>query len=656
MNATVRRALRVLLALLGADVLLVLCAGVSPLGHAGGRGLAARLVLTAVLLVALPVRRRALWLLLLPALLQFHSVSGRLSGDGASYYAQLRSLARDGDIDLANEYEALGLLDRPELRVPTRTGLRRTVFSVGPALLSLPFFAVGEALGRILALLGLSVDLSGYGPVHVNAVALGGLLYGFAAVWLVESTLRRHFATGTARLVALLLWGATFLHWYMVQQPVMSHTQSAFMAAAFVWHWDRRRSLPRARDALVLGLLGGVALCVRWQNAILLVLPALDLAVALVRAPRAERGGVAVRSAVRLALMTGPALLGALPQALVWRALYGEWLLGAPPQGTDFVRLGRPFLLETLFSSRHGLLSWTPVLWAGFLGFVPLLRRRPGLGAPLLLPLLALTYVNACSGDWWAGGSFSNRRFDSLLPILAFGMAAAIEALRRALRRHPMLAPAVLAAVLAGWNVPLAAARARGTLPADDTVSFGDLVGGVAATVSDGVGSPTTWPASWLFAWRHGLPPSRFDALEGRYLFYRQNNQRGCIEPGEIAYEPQLAGDWTAREETTSGAARTLDGQGRIYVGLDVPQDLLLAVRAAAETATPFTVTVNGRPAGGLTAGPGWTTGRLRIPGAVWRRNLNVLELRTGQPVQVRGLRFERDGGEAPAPCGMEAP
>jgi hypothetical protein len=654
-STALRRGRWLPLAALAADVLRVLVGG--PSSGVGAGGLALRLLLLALLLVVLPVRRRALWLLLLPALLHFHTVSGRLSGDGASYYAQLRSLARDGDIDLANEYQALGLLDRPELRVPTRTGLRRTVFSVGPALLGLPFFAVGDAVARLQGLQGRPADLSGYGPCHVNAVALGGLLFGFAAVWIVESTLRRHFAARTARLAALLTWGATFLYWYMVQQGAMSHTQSAFLAAAFLWQWDRSRPPARLRDAVALGLLGALALCVRWQNALLLLLPVLDALAAVARARREDRAAQALRLARRLLPLGAAAALGLVPQMLVWHALHGEWWLGAPPQGTDFVRLDRPFLLETLFSSRHGLLSWTPALWAGFLGFVPLLRRRPALAAPLLAPLLALTYVNACSGDWWAGGSFSNRRFDGLLPILAFGLAAAVEWARRALRRRPALAAAVPVLLLAGWNVPLAIARARGTLPADDTVAFDQLVGGVAQTFADGVGSPTTWPASWWFAARHGLSPARFDTLVGRYLFYRQNSQRGCVEPGATAHEPQLAGGWGGREDDGAGGAlRVLDGEGRIYVGLDLPQDLVLAVRAAADASTRFSVDVNGRAAGDAGAGPGWTTARLRVPAALWRRDLNVVTLRPQAPLRVRGLRFERDAGEPSAPCGLEGP
>jgi hypothetical protein len=43
-----------------------------------------------------------------------------------------------------------------------------------------------------------------------------------------------------------------------------------------------------------------------------------------------------------------------------------------------------------------------------------------------------------------------------------------------------------------------------------------------------------------------------------------------------------------------------------------------------------------------------------RVPAALWRRDLNVVTLRPQRPVGVRGLRFEREGGEPPLPCGME--
>src|SRR6185503_2174199 len=93
------------------------------------------------------------------------------------------------------------------------------------------------------------------------------------------------------------------------------------------------------------------------------------------------------------------------------------------------------------------------------------------------------------------------------------------------------------------------------------------------------VGSPPTWPASWLFAARTGLPPDRYDVLVGRYLFYRQNNQGGCVEPGRGAFAPQLEGAWSVADVGPDPVGVLDAPGGRVWVGLDVPEDLTLALR-----------------------------------------------------------------------------
>jgi hypothetical protein len=243
-----------------------------------------------------------------------------------------------------------------------------------------------------------------------------------------------------------------------------------------------------------------------------------------------------------------------------------------------------------------------------------------------------------------------------VLPVLAFGTAAALDALRGLLRRRPLLLPAAAVAVAASWNVPLAFARARGRLPADDAVAFHRLVEGMATTTADAVGSPPTWPASWIFAARTSLAPSRYDTVVGRYLFYRQNNQRGCMEPGIAGTEPQLAGGWGDRLDTPAGPARALEGTGRVFAGLDLPEDLTLSLRGQADAPRRVALEVNGHTAGAVAVGPGWTTGSLRVPRALWRRDVNTIALTPEGRVLVRGLRFERAAGEPPAPCGMDAP
>ncbi len=645
---------------LTAALLLVLVTG-RPSGFAFAAGLAG--VLGLALLAGFLQRGRAfrerhrgtlvLLLLLLPALVQFHAAGGRMGGDGVSYYVYVRSLVKDLDLDFTNEYEHYGLLDREDIRIPTRTGLRRSIFAVGPGLAAIPPFLVGEAAARAGHALGLATDTSGYGPLHVNAVALGGLLYGFSAVLLVHAVLRRHFAGGTALLAAVIVWWATFLHWYMVQQPIMSHASSAFGAALAVWRWERRRQGRTTLGWLALGLVFGFAMCLRWQNGVLLLLPAWDL----VFRWRAE-GRAGLAAAVRSgAVLTVGTLVGALPQMAAWKVIYGEWVLRYPPHGTDFLRLDHPFVLQTLFSSRHGLFAWTPVFWIAYLGFLPLLRRRPQIAWPLLGPLLLMTYVNMCSGDWWAGGSFSNRRFDSLLPVLAFGFAAGIDGLRRVLAARPEWMVAAVAAVLVTGNAATLGAVARGALPTDRPVAFPSVVGESARVMADAVGSPTTWPASWVFAWRERRPPGQYDRLVGKYLFYRQNNLGGEIRVGAPEDEALLGEGWGDTVERDGVKGRLLGGRARLFAPLDVPEDLRVALRARPEGATAtVSVAVNGRPIGRVAlAGADASSPGLAAPASLWRREINEVTLDAeGAPVWVAAVDFVRPGA-AGTPRGARA-
>jgi hypothetical protein len=344
-------------------------------------------------------------------------------------------------------------------------------------------------------------------------------------------------------------------------------------------------------------------------------------------------------------LLAAGTAIGALPQMLAWRALYGVFLLPAPPHGADFLRLDHPYVLHTLFSSRHGLLSWTPVLWAGFLGFFPLLRRRPAFAGPLAAALVVMTYVNMCSGDWWAGGSFSNRRFDSALPLLALGLAASLEAARRFLTRRPEAALLLAGAAFAAWNLTLVEQVRRGLVPRDDTVDGPVLAGQAAQVFSDALGFPTTWPASWVFAAETGLSPGRYDRLAGRYLFYRQNNLGGRIDVGDD--EGVMLGEgWTRpkRDEGAGPAYRILPERARLFAPLDVPEDLEVAVHARPdEGAALVTVFVNGLPAGRFVAEEGaFDDHRVFAPRALWRRELNDVVLAADRPLRVASVTFRR--------------
>ncbi len=570
-------------------------------------------------------------LLLVPALaLQLALPVPRLDADAVEYYSHVRSLYIDGDLDFANEFAHFGILDRYDKTNLTATGHRRTIFSVGPSLMWMPFYAAGDVAARIL---GARED--GYSRYHIRAVTLASLFYGVVGSLLVFGVMRRRFPFPEAAMSTLVLFYATFLIWYAVYEPVMSHSGSFFFAALTlaVW-WPERHSLSDKR-AVVLGLVIGLGATVRWQSAVLLLLPAFSLLPPLrMRPARAVVVGLATLAAFGV---------GALPQLLAWKAIFGSFLLADPPHGADFLRLDHPYLLQTFFSSRHGLLYWTPLLWAGFVGLLVLARRDLRTAIMLLVPVAIMSYVNACSGDWWAGGSFSNRRFDSLLPLLALGIAACAQWLRLTVARKPGAAACGAALALIAWNFAFMDQYGRNRIPRDDTVSFARVTENSADFVSEWVGTPMAWPANWIFAARHDLPVQKYDLMVGQYLFYRQNNLAGVIDIGDDRVDPALLGEgWARRHACDEGVCRTIEGRARLFVPLDVPQSLAVVLRARGRG--HLSVAVNGRPVAMLPLLPDLEELRFQVPDGYWRRELNELALETGPggEAAIDRVRFER--------------
>ena len=325
---------------------------------------------------------------------------------------------------------------------------------------------------------------------------------------------------------------------------------------------------------------------------------------------------------------------------VAWHVLYAVWILHHPPHGTDFVRLDHPFLMNTLFSSRHGLLSWTPVFWGGYVGYVSLLRRRFAWSWPLAVLLAVMTWINACSGDWWAGGSFSSRRFDGVLPLLAAGLAATLSVAVHIVARHPR--PAVAAALVpfAIWTALL---RRPASSSGARSMGFAALVGENARTFSEALGSPQTWPASWIFAWRHRRSPAQYDLLVGRYLFYRQNNLGGLVDLGTADDDALLGDGWSERGAADGVSFRRMKGSARLFAPLDQAETLELRIRARSASAQAVTVFVNDRAAGTFSAGPEWAEGVLVVEQSYWRRELNEVRFTThGTELHVDSVLFRQ--------------
>ncbi|PKO18632.1 hypothetical protein CVU37_04390 [candidate division BRC1 bacterium HGW-BRC1-1] len=113
------------------------------------------------------------------------------------------------------------------------------------------------------------------------------------------------------------------------------------------------------------------------------------------------------------------------------------------------MRWGQPEVWNLLFSGWNGAFYWHPILAVGAVGLLAGLvipRRLWSAHAGMVAAVAVAVYVNACAGDWWAGSSFGMRRFASLLPFFAVGLAAVYARLpRRVLGLLPMWSALVVA-------------------------------------------------------------------------------------------------------------------------------------------------------------------------------------------------------------------
>ena len=261
------------------------------------------------------------------------------------------------------------------------------------------------------------------------------------------------------------------------------------------------------------------------------------------------------------------------------------------------------------------------------------------------VPLALMSYVNACSGDWWAGGSYSNRRFDSVLPLLALGLGASLAWLMDAAHRRPMRVAWAVGSAFVLWNQLLMVQYRGKKIPADDTVSFAAVAGYNAKLFGRYAGTPLAWPANWAFARAHDLPAARYDLMAGKYLFYRQNNLGGLVKVGDGRADPALfAGNWSAPAPCGEATCRQVLGRARVMAPLDVPEDLDVVVRAFGRGT--LSLAVNGTEVASFPLEAEPRGFRVRVSRQHWQRELNDVSLSVGDgdAAYVERVVFERTG------------
>ena len=409
-------------------------------------------------------------------------------GDGVGYYAFARAPLIDHSLNFEHDYIAANTrfrearLDehgRPKQTFRTRTGHLENHFTVGPAMLWAPFLLLAHGGVLVARALGSQVAADGFSVPYRLAMALGTAFWGFLGLLLAFRVARQYAGDLCAFLATLAIWWASSLPAYMYFNPSWSHAHSAFAVSLFVFYWHQTREQRTLRQWFVLALIAGLMLNVYYANAMLLVILVVEALRDYTAAFRREAGtGAAVSQLfAKHSLFAGVTLLCLLPTFVSRYIVYGN------PFETGYAPVQNwawrsPYFFAVLFSSEHGLFSWTPLLLFATIGLVLFKWREPRVGTPLLAGALAFYLFIGCYPDWAGISSFGNRFFISLTPLFILGLSvllARVAALFRSQRAAVAAASVVFAAFML-WNAAFMFQWGEHLIPPRGPISWSEMI------------------------------------------------------------------------------------------------------------------------------------------------------------------------------------
>ncbi|MBK8339636.1 MAG: hypothetical protein IPK99_06355 [Flavobacteriales bacterium] len=258
-------------------------------------------------------------------------------------------------------------------------GSRLSLFTIGVALLQLPFFLLGHLCAWVV---GTARD--GYSAPYALAQFLGTAIYVALGAQAMLRVLLRSTDGVAALLAVLLLVFATNLFYYAVYEPGMSHAYAFALGACLLLITEEQRTHWTARGHLLLCTVGAVLILVRPLHAVFVLVPLLW------RTRNTEEIMERLRWWWRkpwaTALGMGIAALFFIPQLLYWKMITGRWLLftyGTKGEGFDW---SAPHLWDVLVSHQNGWLIYTPLMAFALIALV-IQCRAQGSGARTVLML-----------------------------------------------------------------------------------------------------------------------------------------------------------------------------------------------------------------------------------------------------------------------------
>lgn len=332
-----------------------------------------------------------------------------LKQDVVQYYSYLPATFIYGDLTMSYARTSPFWQDKIWGHI-TPEGAYVQKYTMGLAILYSPFFLAGHATAHLS-----SAPTDGYSWPYELWIQIGAVFYLFLGLLVLRKLLLRYFSDKVTAVTLLTLVFCTNLFYYSVAQGPMPHVYIFFLFSLFLHLTLKFHETPSYKLAFMLALTGGMIVLVRPNHLLVWMIPVLY---------GVSREKLNWWKAHWKKILIWPlgVLVAISPQLLYWQYLTGDLVFYT--YGKEGFFFDQPALFQAWFSFRKGWLIYSPVMAFALLGLFWVRRFAKDWTIGFIAFFLSSTYVLVSWWCWWYGGSFGQRAFIDLFPVLAFGFAA----------------------------------------------------------------------------------------------------------------------------------------------------------------------------------------------------------------------------------------
>lgn len=350
-----------------------------------------------------------------------------ISWDAAGYYLYLPAFFYDdlGKINKADEiigkYNPFGCNFEDANKKANDNYIIK--YTCGVAIMELPAFVIAHLWAKAG-----NYPADGFSYPYQVCINFWSILVVVIGLWFLRKNLLNRFSDSTIAFVLFALCFASNLYNFTSFCGNMSHSYLFTLYVFIIYLLDKLYKRPNYPIAMLLGLLAGLAVLTR-PTEIVCMIPIVLWRISSFADIKNRITFFKEHFFKSIAFALTAIAVGSI-QLIYWKTYSGSWIFWSYGNNETFSFL-HPHILNGLFSYKKGWFVYTPVMILIVPGFYFLYKRYRSIFLAVLLFCIVNIYLVFSWDCWWYGGSFSQRSVIQSYALLAFPLAALMEAAQK---------------------------------------------------------------------------------------------------------------------------------------------------------------------------------------------------------------------------------